>query len=73
MVERKSLFTIIIKLEDKTAEGVAKATIRNLSNIKQKIKTITFDNGLEFAEHEFISKNLETKIYSPLIHLGKEE
>ncbi|PHM62371.1 IS30 family transposase [Xenorhabdus ishibashii] len=63
LVERKSLFTVIIKLEDKTAEGVAKATKRNLSNIKQKVKTITFDNGLEFAEHELISKNLESKIY----------
>ncbi|MEX0448064.1 IS30 family transposase [Xenorhabdus sp. SGI246] len=63
LVERKSLFTIIIKLEDKTAEGVAKAATRNLSHIKKKIKTITFDNGLEFSEHELISKNLETKIY----------
>ncbi|MDE9482739.1 IS30 family transposase [Xenorhabdus bovienii] len=63
LVERKSLFTIIIKLEDKTAEGVAKAATRHLSLIKHKIKTMTFDNGLEFAEHELISKNLETKIY----------
>ncbi|CAM3775729.1 IS30 family transposase [Xenorhabdus thuongxuanensis] len=63
LVERKSLFTIIIKLEDKTVAGVAKAATRNLSHIKQKIKTITVDNGLEFAEHELISKNLEAKIY----------
>ncbi|CDG19507.1 transposase (fragment) [Xenorhabdus doucetiae] len=63
LVERKSLFTIIIKLEDKTAEGVAKAATRHLSMIKHKVKTITFDNGLEFAEHERIGKNLETKIY----------
>ncbi|MBC8953667.1 transposase [Xenorhabdus sp. PB62.4] len=63
LVERKSLFILIIKLEDKTAEGVAKAATRNLAHIKQKIKTITVGNGLEFAEHELISKNLETKIY----------
>ncbi|CDH05460.1 transposase (fragment) [Xenorhabdus bovienii str. oregonense] len=63
LVERKSLFTIIIKLEDKTAEGVAKAETRHLSLIKYKVKEMTFDNGLEFAEHELISKNLETKIY----------
>ncbi|WP_141557334.1 IS30 family transposase, partial [Xenorhabdus cabanillasii] len=31
--------------------------------IKHKVKTITFDNGLEFAEHERISKNLEARIY----------
>ncbi|MDX8001186.1 IS30 family transposase [Xenorhabdus sp. Reich] len=63
LVERKSLFTVIVKLEDKTAEGVAKAATRHLSLIKNKVKTMTFDNGLEFSEHELISKNLETKIY----------
>ncbi|SFO00661.1 Integrase core domain-containing protein [Xenorhabdus japonica] len=63
LVERKSLFTVIIKLEDKTAEEVAKAITRHLSPIKNKFKTITFDNGLEFSEHERISKNLETNIY----------
>ncbi|WP_262947442.1 IS30 family transposase, partial [Xenorhabdus indica] len=63
LVERKSLFTFIIKLEDKTAKGVAKAATRHLSGIKNKIKTMTFDNGLEFAEHALISKNLEAKVY----------
>ncbi|CDG86625.1 IS30 family transposase [Xenorhabdus bovienii] len=63
LVERKSLFTLIIKLENKTAEAVAKAATKHLSLIKQKIKTITFDNGLEFAEHELISRNLGAKIY----------
>lgn len=63
LVERKSLFTVIIKLENKTAEAVVKAITRNLSLLKQKVKTITFDNVLEFAEHEVISKNLDAKIY----------
>ncbi|WP_262947529.1 IS30 family transposase [Xenorhabdus indica] len=63
LVERKSLFTFIIKLEDKTVKGVAKAATRHLSGIKNKVKTMTFDNGLEFAEHALISKNLEAKIY----------
>ncbi|PJE80621.1 hypothetical protein CI610_00360 [invertebrate metagenome] len=31
--------------------------------LKQKVKTITFDNGLEFAEHETIAKGLEAYIY----------
>ncbi len=34
LVERKSLFTLIIKLKDKTAEGVAKAVTRHLSGTK---------------------------------------
>ncbi|WP_143706557.1 IS30 family transposase, partial [Xenorhabdus innexi] len=45
------------------AEAVSKAAIRHLSSIKDKVKTITFDNGLEFADHERLSKNLEAKIY----------
>ncbi|OTA20111.1 transposase [Xenorhabdus beddingii] len=49
LVERKTLFAFIINLEDKTAEGVAKVATRHLSMIKNKFKTITFDNGLEFA------------------------
>ncbi len=74
LVERKSLFTLIIKLEDKTAKGVAKAATRHLSGIKNKVKTISFDNGLEFAEHTLISKNLEAKIYfAHPYSLGKEE
>lgn len=63
LVERKTLFTIIIKLEKKTAKTVVKAAIRHLSSIKHKIKTITLDNGLEFADHERLSKNLEAKIF----------
>ncbi|OCQ52250.1 Integrase core domain protein [Photorhabdus australis subsp. thailandensis] len=31
--------------------------------LKQRVKTITFDNGLEFADHEIMSKKLETQIY----------
>lgn len=31
---------------------------------KAKIKTITLDNGLEFAGHEDIAKGLETNIYA---------
>ncbi|MDX7989413.1 IS30 family transposase, partial [Xenorhabdus sp. 12] len=63
LVERKSLFTVMIKLENKTAEEVTKAATRHLCFIKHKIKTITFDNGLEFADHESLSKNLGAKIY----------
>jgi IS30 family transposase len=30
---------------------------------KDRIKTITFDNGHEFSDHERIAKKLNTKIY----------
>ncbi|MBC8951644.1 transposase [Xenorhabdus sp. PB62.4] len=50
----------LIKLENKTAEAVAKVAIKHLSPLKQKVKSITFDNDLEFAEHELLNKNLES-------------
>ncbi|PQQ29223.1 IS30 family transposase, partial [Photorhabdus hindustanensis] len=47
----------------KRALEVAKAVVKVLYPLKQRVKTITFDNGLEFAEHEIMSKKLETQIY----------
>ncbi len=46
-VERKTLYTIIIKLNTKQASEVAEATMKALYPLKQKVKTMTFDNGLE--------------------------
>ncbi|WP_036768374.1 IS30 family transposase [Photorhabdus australis] len=63
LVDRKTLYTIIVKLDSKRALEVAKAVVKVLYPLKQRVKTITFDNGLEFAEHEIMSKKLETQIY----------
>ena len=63
VVERKTLYTVIVKLTGKRADLLAQAAISNLGPIKEKVKTITFDNGLEFAEHETIAEGLEADIY----------
>ena len=63
MVERKTLYTIIVRLDSKRADLLAEATVCNMSHLKSKIKTITFDNGLEFAAHKAIAKGLEADIY----------
>ena len=63
MVERKTLYTRIIKLTGKRADLLADAAIKGLAYLKEKIKTITFDNGLEFSAHERIAEDLETNIY----------
>ncbi|NHB88474.1 IS30 family transposase [Photorhabdus tasmaniensis] len=62
LVDRKTLYTIIVKLDSKRASEVAKAAVKVLYPLKQKVKTITFDNGLEFADHETISEKLGTQI-----------
>jgi transposase, IS30 family len=63
MVERKTLYTVIVKLTGKQADLLAEAAIEALMPLKNRIKTITLDNGLEFAEHERIAAALGAKVY----------
>ncbi len=64
IVERKSRYTIIVKLKSKKADEVAKMFSEKLNQL-QKIfrKTMTYDNGIEMAKHEKITKNTGMKIY----------
>jgi transposase, IS30 family len=64
LVERKSLFLAAAHIDSKHADKVAQAITGALSNWPpQCLKTITFDNGTEFARHETISSALGTQIY----------
>ncbi len=63
MVERKTLYTVIARLTGKRADLLAEAAIGSMLHLKDKIKTITLDNGLEFAQHEAIAKGLQADIY----------
>ena len=48
-------------LPTKGAEGTAQAIIKALKNYK--VKTLTYDNGLEFARHAEVSKELKARGY----------
>ena len=63
LVERKSGYALIEKVENKTAELVSQAIIGMLGKISIRVKTITFDNGKEFAWHEKIATTLKCKTY----------
>ena len=63
LVERKTLYTVIVRLRGKQADLLADAAVSHMQDLKAKVKTITFDNGLEFAEHEVIAKGLGADIY----------
>jgi len=63
LVDRKSLYTVIVKLNGKNATELADKTLEVLEPMSSKIHTITYDNGLEFAEHERMAKALDTDIY----------
>ena len=47
----------------KDAEGVAKAMIEIMTPYKHLIKTITTDNGPEFAAHKKISEALGVDVF----------
>jgi IS30 family transposase len=51
------------KIESKDAEIVKEATIELLKNWKPFLKTITSDNGKEFAKHQSIAQALEINYY----------
>ena len=63
IVERKTGFTLIHKVERKTALAVSQAMIGLLRPHHKKVHTITSDNGREFAGHEEIAKRLEADFY----------
>ncbi len=63
IVERKSGFTLIRKVERKTAQAVSQAMIELLKPYRNRVHTITSDNGKEFAEHEKIARKLQADFY----------
>ncbi len=64
MTERSTNMLIMSKLPcGKQAEPLAKTVVRLLYPYKDTIKTITTDNGPEFAAHEYITRKLGVKVY----------
>jgi IS30 family transposase len=56
LYERKSRYGRLIKLEGKNSVQTSKGIIKALRG--HRVKTITYDNGLEFARHEEVSAAL---------------
>ena len=50
MVERKSGYAVLAKVANKTSALVSSAIVSNLKPLCERVKTLTFDNGKEFAE-----------------------
>ena len=63
MVERKSRFTVVCKVKNKTAKEISDAIIAHLLPFAPLVKTLTYDNGKEFAHHERVSAALSCKSY----------
>jgi len=63
LVERKSLYTIIGSVCRKTAEAVREAVVASLTPYKERVHTLTYDNGREFSDHQQMAADLEAQVY----------
>jgi IS30 family transposase len=63
LVERKSKYTLIGHVVHKTDSAVGAEVIRLLTDIKQWVHTITYDNGREFSGHQDINAALDCASY----------
>jgi len=63
LTERKSQFELMVKVNSLKASEIEKEMINLLAPFKKLTKTITCDNGKEFAYHQQIAKKLNAKIF----------
>jgi len=64
IVERKSRYTLIVKLKARNSKEVAKMFSKILNKLNPLFKkSMTYDNGMEMARHQEITKKTGMKIY----------
>lgn len=64
LVERKTGFTILAKVQRLQSEAVAKRMVRRMKRLpSSQRQSITFDNGKEFAARSRLCKSLAVAIY----------
>lgn len=63
LVERKSRFTLLKKINRRTAKATTRAIIQMLKPYQAKTLTITCDNGREFTDHQGFAEELSADVY----------
>ena len=64
LVERKTRFTYIIKLNDRKSETVTTAFKNSLNKLAPNLKrSMTYDNGFEMTNHQWLTEQTGTDIY----------
>lgn len=61
LVDRKTRYTLAQKVESKQADEQLCAVVNLLKS--EPVKSISFDNGVEFAAHHEMERELSTKVY----------
>lgn len=63
LVERRSRYCLLQKVATKSAQTVAEAICASLLPVKDKVLTITSDNGIEFTRHQTIANVLDADFF----------
>jgi IS30 family transposase len=63
LVERKNGFAVLAKVPNKSADLVGRAIEAKLKPLNSRVKTLTVDNGKEFADHQAIDQALGIQTY----------
>jgi IS30 family transposase len=64
LVERKSGYTLLARVDDRRAATVRQAAQQRLMKLPANLRrTLTFDNGKEFAEHEALASVTSMRIF----------
>lgn len=63
LTEMKTKYQFVIKVKEQSADKVQVAIERLLGDHVSWIKTLTVDNGKEFACHEKLAKDLDLKVF----------
>lgn len=63
LVERKTGYTLIGQLNDRTTKSLNKRTIKLMNRMPGKFKTITSDNGTEFNQYKVIEQATNCPFY----------
>jgi IS30 family transposase len=58
MIDVKSGYAVMAKVSNKTADLVGRAIEAKLKPLNSRVKTLTVDNGKEFADHQAIDQSL---------------
>ena len=62
-VERRSGYPLLAALPRRTAPAFREATVNLLGPFRDRVHTLTLDNGTEGAEHERIAQSLDAAVY----------
>ncbi len=63
VAERKTRFSVIALAPNKTAGAVTDALVNSLQPHAERVHTLTYDNGKEFAHHKITSEQLNADGY----------